>query len=579
MATNTNIFEAASVAPPRRRFEPMLGLVLLAWCGLYAARLTTLTIRGEESRRARVAYEMLETGDWFVPRQQGIPFADRPPFHEWMIALAAILTGEMTTAAVRLPAISGVLLAAAATYRFTRRFLSPYGAAAAAISFLSFVQVLQLGRLAESEGVFVGVTTAALFGWHVGYRSGRPPWRVWMTTYAWTAAAALTKGPQGAVYVCAAVGLYLLIRRDWRYLFAPGHAAGLALFALLFGGWYCGCALTENAATAQGTVFAMVNMRLANRGSLPMHMLRYPWLLAAAMLPWSPLLLRYAWPGFRRELGSARDGVVFCTAALAATFPSVWLIYGAAGRHYLSMYPCFAVLIGVVLERTFFARPEASLVAGWRWFCRLSAAAAVGGAAVVVAQPWIDADWARRTTLPVGESASFVAAVVASLGVLAWSMRSATSGVRSAGVRFAGFLSLNVLLGAAYVGVAISMLAVMANDHAEQTAAAKRLLPSTAKLVSFGELEHVFTFDFGDPIRLLPPPTSAAEIPADVEYFAYSPTMWPSFRVPAEWDEIAVVSCDRNAKPVPERTVVIGRLRRTTSNVAAERVEASTVTR
>src|SRR5438132_6217649 len=46
---------------------------------IYFVRVGDMSIRGEESRWATVATEMLRTGDWVVPRQQGVPFLSRPP--------------------------------------------------------------------------------------------------------------------------------------------------------------------------------------------------------------------------------------------------------------------------------------------------------------------------------------------------------------------------------------------------------------------------------------------------------------------------------------------------------------------
>ena len=64
--------------PARFWREPELWLLLLLAAGTYLARLDVLPIRGEEPRRARVAYEMLATGDWIVPRQQGDIYLSRP---------------------------------------------------------------------------------------------------------------------------------------------------------------------------------------------------------------------------------------------------------------------------------------------------------------------------------------------------------------------------------------------------------------------------------------------------------------------------------------------------------------------
>ena len=77
----------------------LIALVLAA----YFVRGADLTIRGEESRWATVAQEMIRTGDWIVPRQQGEPFLSRPPLGNWLISLATLARGTCDTWAIRLP--------------------------------------------------------------------------------------------------------------------------------------------------------------------------------------------------------------------------------------------------------------------------------------------------------------------------------------------------------------------------------------------------------------------------------------------------------------------------------------------
>src|SRR5437763_15140460 len=77
----------------------------LATAAIYGARLTTLPIRGEETRRAEVAIEMLATGDWVVPRQQGQPFLSRPPLGSYPITALEALLGTDSLLAVRLPSV------------------------------------------------------------------------------------------------------------------------------------------------------------------------------------------------------------------------------------------------------------------------------------------------------------------------------------------------------------------------------------------------------------------------------------------------------------------------------------------
>src|SRR6478672_1221804 len=78
-------------------------LLIALVIGAYFVRGADLTIRGEESRWATVAREMIQTGDWVVPRQQGEPFLSRPPLGNWLIALTSLARGQCDAWAVRLP--------------------------------------------------------------------------------------------------------------------------------------------------------------------------------------------------------------------------------------------------------------------------------------------------------------------------------------------------------------------------------------------------------------------------------------------------------------------------------------------
>ena len=138
-----------------RLLEWPFGVVVVLVGLLYFARLDDLPLRGEESRRATVAMEMMETDDWVVPRQQGTVYfmSARPPLQAWLIAAAA-RGGWPDGVAVRLPSVLAILLTAALIYAYARTFLSPVGAFASAAGFVSMGQVLQLGRFGETDALF-----------------------------------------------------------------------------------------------------------------------------------------------------------------------------------------------------------------------------------------------------------------------------------------------------------------------------------------------------------------------------------------------------------------------------------------
>ena len=86
---------AAPARPWWREWE--LGLLLLLAACFYTIRVTDLSIRGEESRRGRIAWEIWQTGDWIVPRIQGEPVFFRPPLQNWLIVLVGMRAEPSTS--------------------------------------------------------------------------------------------------------------------------------------------------------------------------------------------------------------------------------------------------------------------------------------------------------------------------------------------------------------------------------------------------------------------------------------------------------------------------------------------------
>ena len=149
-------------------------LLIALVIGTYFVRGADLTIRGEESRWATVAREMIQTGNWIVPRQQGEPFLSRPPLGNWLIALTSLARGQCDVWAVRFPTLSAVLLTTILVYAFGRSFLNRTGALAAALAFCTMGEVLQVGRLAETDLIFTCLLSSAMIVWLWGECRGWP---------------------------------------------------------------------------------------------------------------------------------------------------------------------------------------------------------------------------------------------------------------------------------------------------------------------------------------------------------------------------------------------------------------------
>jgi hypothetical protein len=120
--------------------ETELWVLLLLTACFYTIRVGDLSVRGEESRRGRIAWEIWQTGDWIVPRIQGQPVFFRPPLQNWLIALVGMARGTVDEWALRLPSVAAMLLMVVVIYGYGRSFLSRFGA------FFSGLSLISLGR-------------------------------------------------------------------------------------------------------------------------------------------------------------------------------------------------------------------------------------------------------------------------------------------------------------------------------------------------------------------------------------------------------------------------------------------------
>ena len=539
-----------------REWELLLLVVVVA--GVYVPRLSALPLRGEESRWARVAVEMIEGGDWVVPRQQGAPFLSRPPLGSWLIAASATALGACSPLAVRLPTVLATLATTILIYGYSRQFLSRPGALASCLAYTTSATVLGLGRLAETDATFTVFVAGSLMLWHWGYSRGwARPWP-WVVGYGLAALGTLTKGPQAPAYFAATVGAYLLVRRDLRTLLSGSHLAGLLTFGLITGAWFAPFYFRLGG-DEMWTIGAYDVQSRWGGPSLSAALARgvtFSSALFACLLPWSVLLLDYARPSFRRSIGAAKPCVVFWTVCLFVTLPTCWLVRDARTRHYMSIFPGIAVLIGLVVDRALSS--ERASLGRWLWSQFLGALAVVSaaGALVIVAAGRVKLPLPEGVALSAPAALAYASAAAVAVGLMIQGRRSPTA---RAGCW--GMLAVAAFLGLTYTGPYLGMVEANGEDAAGAVARLKAQLPAGARLASFGPVHHLFAYYYRDPIELRPLSQEGIRLAPDAPYFCIGGCDVPyrPFQLPYRWESLATVSCERSRKDRPLFVVVVGR--------------------
>lgn len=562
----------ASRVPGRQVVLDLVLLSLLVGVA-YFARMTELPILGEEGRRARGAINMIETGDWIVLRQQGIVFPDRPPMTNWLIAAAGSLRDEIDLVAIRLPSLLAVLATTLVIYLYGSRLDSRIMALTAAAAFATFGQVLQLGRLGESEAVFTFLLAAALLLWHLAFSLGRSPTLAFTVGYSLAALAALVKGLQAPVYFIAVTGVFLIINRNWRWLLGRGQWLGLAAFLAIVGAWQVPYYLATDLDSSLATWFDVVGPRVAAGGLLP-HLASFPFETLICLLPWSMLLLALTDRALRRAVAHRHAAFSFVLTCLAVTYPTVWLSAGAKGRYYMPLYPCAALLIGMIVHEL--AAAEAGTrAARWR---RLVLGTAAGGAVLAIvatALTWLSSKPELTAVRPTAIWTLTLLTLAALSFVLARAAR------RNPG---ADSMRRSLAASAALLGVLATTLWLNGLDHSRQdltplVAAARNQIPIPEALVSFGPADPRFTYHYRHFIREVPWPLAIDALDPGIDYFCFDrrPTdtaqtreAWRGMRVwttpgtlPFAWEEVARVAVGTKAgEEPPSVAVIIGRVLR-----------------
>jgi 4-amino-4-deoxy-L-arabinose transferase-like glycosyltransferase len=549
-----------------REAEVLLLVALVG--GIYFTRPTTLPIHGEEPRWAQVAYEMLASGDYIVPRQQGEPFPDRPPLNSWTIAAASHLLGQWSPLAVRLPTLVATLMITLLVYGYARTFLGRIGALAAGASYASMGQVLELGRLAESDNLLTLGVASSLLVWHVGYERGWPRSLTWTLGYALAAMAALVKGPQGPIYFIGTTCVFLgLVRRDWRYLLCRAHALGLLVFLAILGAWQIPFyrQLDWQSVVEVWTEEGALATRFDYRQITPVlvHWCDYPLRVLASLVPWSLMLACYAFRDFRRSLGECRPQVSFLATALAVAFPTCWLPADSVPHYFMPMYPIVALFVGLAIERSFGSLRQTAWQKAWPRFARFMALVITAmGATFGLAScfPERMPKLAQPTTWAIAYGLAALFAAVMLLR-LASSRRPAHARVL--------ILVVAAFFGLTSTGPLMNCQVRASAKTAAEIEALRAQLPAGARLVSFGQLHHRFTYYYRDLVELREMPKSAADVEPDLEYFCVLMHPFSEIQLPFEWEPVATISCDRSTRPDPDNRVLVCRRRLLVATVAS----------
>ncbi len=363
-------------------------LLLFLWGVIYLPGLGGGELKGEEGRRILPGLTMLESGNWVVPYLNGEPYLRKPPLINWAVAASTVITGQRTEWSVRLPSVLAVLVATLVIAWSGGRWISREGGFLAGLFFLTHLAMVEKGRLAEIEAIYISLTAIAIAVWLAAWMGRETGWRLWLVPALALGLGILAKGPfPHLLFFYGFLFLILAAAKEKRLFLSGAHAMALFLALLLVCAWWVPYYFSTR---AFGATTVMVNQLTERLGGGRLELVNIPRALANG-LPWI-LLLPLWWNRRVIDAVCARNGrlaLLVRTARwpLIICFAGLMVIPGMLPRYTLPLYPVMAFLLALAALHA----PLGWRV-GWRWVNRSI------GVLLLLATPALP--WAVRPATP-----------------------------------------------------------------------------------------------------------------------------------------------------------------------------------
>ena len=195
----------------------------------------------DETRYAEIAREMLESGDWVVPRLNGTCYFEKPILGYWFFAGSMKLFGR-NAFALRLPSALSMVLCAAFLVLLMRSFRAgPRESLLAGVIFFTMPMNLMLGGIGVLDGMFSLFMTLCIGTFFIAYERVPKLNRkllLYALAGAFAGAAFLIKGFLAFALPGLSILAYLLWCKRWKDIFLlPWIPLFAALLIIAPWGW------------------------------------------------------------------------------------------------------------------------------------------------------------------------------------------------------------------------------------------------------------------------------------------------------------------------------------------------------
>jgi len=295
----------------------------------------------DETRYAEIPREMIATGDWIVPRLNGLRYFEKPVMGYWINGLAMLVFGE-NSFAVRFPSALAAGLSALMVWLLLRRFGSgPTHGIVTVLVFLTCFEVVGTGVYSTLDGMLAMFITMAMVVFYCASESPKGSWkeRGLLALFGICCGMAfLTKGFLAFAVPVVTIVPYMIWCGRWKDLF---RMAGIPIAAALLVAlpWAIAVHLEEpdfwNYFFWEEHVRRFMAEDAQHKAPFWTYFLAFP----VAALPWSPMIPASVLGMNRSQMRTPLFRFALCWFVFPLLFFSA-----ASGKLITYILPCFPPL-------------------------------------------------------------------------------------------------------------------------------------------------------------------------------------------------------------------------------------------
>lgn len=337
---------------------------------IYLPMLTHVPLINEETRRALVAKELLETKQYFSATIAGEAYTAKPLLFNWLIIAASQFeSGEVTLWSARIPPLVAAIILILFFIHYTQTWWSRKSAIFFAIIFVLSPQIIRKATTAELDMVFTLFVNLSLFSWFYYYQKKKIS-KAWIISCVFIALAYLCKREAALLFYILSIVGFLIWQQKLILVNNIGALVGLILVIVGISIWIVPIIHTYGTEVFLQQTAKEISAR-SHKSDIVSYIgssLLYPIEVIAALLPSAILLPLLFVKNIRKRLHEVyAEKFIFCLFIAFINLIPFVLLGKSSVRYYLPMFPVNFILITMVFSQ-FNQLPISATLRNWLSF-------------------------------------------------------------------------------------------------------------------------------------------------------------------------------------------------------------------